>query len=153
MCFWFIHKTAWTASSWTGALVAVVSLQPYIYTSVVAARRAHVCFHEGAFLSAIVCHSCSSCRFASETWVRWLIHRLKQLLLLGQDQCSSWVDDVVVSGSLAWFEGGVLFPWLEGYPIWDWSLVRLLEKLLESDDHGAWRMEIGRDNCIFNSWV
>jgi hypothetical protein len=62
---------------------------------------------------------------------------LKQLLLLGQDQCSCWVDDVVVSGSLAWFEGGVLFPRLEGYPIGDWSLVRLLEKLLESDDHGA----------------
>jgi len=27
MCFRFIPKTAWTASSWTGALVAVVSLQ------------------------------------------------------------------------------------------------------------------------------
>ncbi len=28
MCFWFIPKKAWTASSWTGALVAFVSLQP-----------------------------------------------------------------------------------------------------------------------------
>ncbi len=28
MCFWFIPKTAWTASSWTGALVAAGSVQP-----------------------------------------------------------------------------------------------------------------------------
>jgi hypothetical protein len=28
MCFWFIPKTAWTTSSWTGALVAAGSLQP-----------------------------------------------------------------------------------------------------------------------------
>jgi hypothetical protein len=28
MCFWFIPKTAWTASSWTGALLAAGSLQP-----------------------------------------------------------------------------------------------------------------------------
>jgi hypothetical protein len=28
MCFWFIPKTVWTASSWTGALVAAGSLQP-----------------------------------------------------------------------------------------------------------------------------
>jgi hypothetical protein len=32
MCFWFIHKTAWRASSWTGALVAAGSLQPPIFT-------------------------------------------------------------------------------------------------------------------------
>jgi hypothetical protein len=28
MCFWFIPKTTWTATSWTGALVVVGSLQP-----------------------------------------------------------------------------------------------------------------------------
>jgi hypothetical protein len=28
MCFWFIPKTAWTASSWTGALVATDWLPP-----------------------------------------------------------------------------------------------------------------------------
>ncbi len=28
MCFWFIPKTAWTASSWTGGLVAAGSHQP-----------------------------------------------------------------------------------------------------------------------------
>jgi hypothetical protein len=28
MCFWFIPKTLWMASSWTSALVVDVSLQP-----------------------------------------------------------------------------------------------------------------------------
>jgi hypothetical protein len=31
MCFWFIPKTAWTASSWTSALEATSSLQPCSY--------------------------------------------------------------------------------------------------------------------------